>query len=782
MPLSNDALKQQLASRAHATSSGVAPASGGAPPAGGPQGVFDVSNDGINWHPAVRLTASTGTAFVVTNGEAVLTGQNAGMVEYADHATFRASPAPADGAVFRIISPPGEFRYSSSTGAGWADDDDTLLKPASVNVNSNGRAYSTRASEHAATFAAFRAMKGLLGRAKHVHVESHTTFGDGGGGIFDIKPVGAYVDDDFMVFVNGTAAGVRRLESSVIRVAFGGANKLGTADVSAIVTKALTYGNHIKFDDDGVYRFDTGVTIANSGVTIECGGATIVNNGPVYVFTVGTSGDTPSCDAFTLLGGTFTQATPATADNRNYLLLASVSNFTVRGCRLEYVGNGGITVYAGSEDGTIEDVTVSNQSAFSTRRAIWLNGATASDYADQLVDTATVARNATALPVYCVKRVSISRLRCSDVEYGVYLNNAHDCEIVSSHIDIGALGGRCIAGNNYCPGLRVSNNVISASDAGTGVLVSQAATGVVIADNIFRGTFAGGRAVYISYLAKAQVRGNHFSDNSTQNIQVEMGGFAVIDSNAFLRAAKTANFNRAVYLVAIDAAQAGTTTGQSATVLTDSGVVFTNNVIDKLPVAVLVDTSIAASNGNQPGLGIITIKDNTMLNVDQSYGTEAPLYVTAGTGSNVTNFRYEKNVAYPHTVGYRNAPYVVSGTAYHEDATNNFNALFELSAPASGGAITTTRVAGSNFGLTAARSADSLILYPRTQRGESGASIPTLLGFVDAGGATVVHRFSCVPSGANYLVSCFDSAGTQITLSTAGVKFRVWLGPVGVGG
>lgn len=279
MPLSNDALKQQLASRAHATSSGVTPASGGAPPPGGPQGVFDVSNDGINWHPAVRLTASTGTAFVVTNGEAVLTGQNAGMVEHADHATFRASPAPADGAVFRIISPPGEFRYSSSTGAGWADDDDTLLKPASVNVNSNGRAYSTRASEHAATFEAFRAMKGLLGRAKHVHVESHTTFGDGGGGVLDVRPVGPYVDNDCTVFVNGTAAGIRRDADGVsVSAAWCGLDRTGGVDCTSKL-QAL----HDAIEADTEVQFPRGTYLVqgwliSKALKLKGRGATIQTN------------------------------------------------------------------------------------------------------------------------------------------------------------------------------------------------------------------------------------------------------------------------------------------------------------------------------------------------------------------------------------------------------------------------------------------------------------------------------------------------------------------------
>jgi len=199
MPLSPDALKQQLAARAQAGASGMASSMGGAAPPGGPRGIFDVGNDGTTWYPAVRIKASTGTAFVVTNGEAVLTGQNAGMTEYADHAEFRASPPPADGAVFRIVSPCSEYRYSTSSGAGWADEDDTILKPDSVALGSNGRAFSTRASEHAATFAAARAMKGLLGRAKHVHIKSGSSVLDGAGGIFDVETVSVNPDNDCTV-------------------------------------------------------------------------------------------------------------------------------------------------------------------------------------------------------------------------------------------------------------------------------------------------------------------------------------------------------------------------------------------------------------------------------------------------------------------------------------------------------------------------------------------------------------------------------------------------------
>jgi hypothetical protein len=139
----------------------------------------------------------------------------------------------ADGTFCRVVEGCKEFRYSSTSGAGWEDDGDTILRPVGVDVSEPGRFFSTRASEHAATFSAFRAMKGLLGRAKHVHVESHTTFGDGGGGILDIKAVGAYVDNDCTIFVNGTSAGIRRIGDRTINLAWAGAQSGGTEHAAA---------------------------------------------------------------------------------------------------------------------------------------------------------------------------------------------------------------------------------------------------------------------------------------------------------------------------------------------------------------------------------------------------------------------------------------------------------------------------------------------------------------------------------------------------------------------
>lgn len=272
MALNASTIKTQIASRAaKQAGTGYQSAPGGAAPPGGPQGVFDVTNDGINYLPAVRLRASTGVAFTSNNGEITITGQNAGMVEYANHAAFRAAAAPADGTQFRIVSPPGEYRYSTSSGAGWADDDDTILKPTAVDVSANGRAFSTRASEHAATFATARAMVGLLGRAKHVHIESHTSLAGGGGGDFDVYPVGSYVDDDGWTIVAGTAALVRRGASTreVNPRDFGALGDDSHDDIANILAaKAKIANGGILLFPNGIYKITKPIPLL-SGQTIK---------------------------------------------------------------------------------------------------------------------------------------------------------------------------------------------------------------------------------------------------------------------------------------------------------------------------------------------------------------------------------------------------------------------------------------------------------------------------------------------------------------------------------
>ena len=80
------------------------------------------------------------------NGKAVTVHVDEIGLEYATQSDFRNAAELADGTVFRVKSPAGEFRYSRTSGAGWSDDGRTILKPASVALGVHGRAFSVRAS------------------------------------------------------------------------------------------------------------------------------------------------------------------------------------------------------------------------------------------------------------------------------------------------------------------------------------------------------------------------------------------------------------------------------------------------------------------------------------------------------------------------------------------------------------------------------------------------------------------------------------------------------------
>jgi len=134
---------------------------------------------------------------------------NLGYLTFGNTNAFRSytSEIP-DGTIVKIASPNFEGRYSVSSGAGWADDDRTILKQFSVSLGSNGRLFSTASGAVCPTFDALRGL--VSGKQDHVHVQSHTKFGDGGGDLFDQVAVGSYVDDGGTVVVAGSYAYVRR--------------------------------------------------------------------------------------------------------------------------------------------------------------------------------------------------------------------------------------------------------------------------------------------------------------------------------------------------------------------------------------------------------------------------------------------------------------------------------------------------------------------------------------------------------------------------------------------
>jgi len=546
----------------------------------------------------------------------------------------------------------------------------------------------------------------------------------------------------------------------------------GVTDDTVAIQAALDASNNVFFPD-GDYLITSGVTKVSDDVSVDFGNATIINGGVGYLFTFGTSADTPQNNGLKVRGGNFIQSVPSTTSNQNYILIGAVKDFSISSMRLNNVSNGGITVYAGAEDGVINDIEIPSKSAYSTIRGIWLNGATASDYASQLMDLDSITRNATAVPIYAVKNVKISNCTLTYGGYGIYCMNTRDVTIDNNHIDMSGVGStRCIALNNYSPGAIVCNNRLISDRSCTGILVTQYSHDVVITGNVFSGSFGGNRAIYVAYLASVLITGNRFSDETTQHIEINTGGFASVLNNEFFPSAYIAFF-RVILLSALDATSLSQ--GSTAGVIANSGLLFKNNTVSNRSVIVRADMSLASTvNENQPCVDTLEVSNNTVLNFQGTGGGEYLVEINTGSSGNVQDYYYKNNSLHPYTGSLRNRVVLV-GTDYRELMSNTDFGLFSVVNEAGAGAITSTKLVGSSYSCVATRSANNIIVSPRTQFGTSGASVPPIIGIVDELGTAASFRI--VRSSANYTITALDSTGALIPSSTTAIKFSLLIGP-----
>jgi len=542
----------------------------------------------------------------------------------------------------------------------------------------------------------------------------------------------------------------------------------GTTDMSSAIAKMSASSTKWIFSNT-TYRMNTGVTKAANNVDVDFGSAKFINGGAGYLFTFGTQSDTPLYSGLKTSGGYFEQADPSTVNNLNYILVASMKDFLIKDPNMKNVSNGGIVVYAGSENGTIENPVINGRSGYATCRGIWLNGATSSDFAAQLVDTTSITRNATAVPVYAVKNVKILNPNIVMDGYGVYLINSQSCKVVGGYIDISGSGAdRCIAINNYSPDAEVTGVTLTSDRSSTGILITQYSQNVLIKNNRFKGSFGGNRDIYIQYLAQAVITGNVHSTDSTQQVQIDMGGSAVIRGNDYSRSAYAAN-TRVLRIDTIDAAVAGTGTyGDTATLL--PGTVFENNVVRVRNVPVYINT-LASTSGNVPGLEPVTVRNNVFYNMNTAATTdEYGMRIYANGTTNTVSYQYFGNIVYPSANANRNSPNV-TGAGFVALRTDFQLATFRISNAAGGGAVTSTKLWGGNFSCAASRSGDAMLISPRTISGGAGASVAPVLSVVDAAGTS--YKYDIVASGSSYAIRIFGSTGVQIMLSTTAATFDV---------
>ena len=421
---------------------------------------------------------------------------------------------------------------------------------------------------------------------------------------------------------------------------FGAVGDGVTNDAPAI---ALAFAAHNKIIfPPGTYLMNSGVTKSSDNVEVDFGNANILNGGATFLFTFGITADTPQNTGLKLRGGQWEQVTPLTTSNYNYILIKAVKDFVVRDMYMKNVSNGGLSVWAGAEDGVIDNITIPSKSGNATLRGIWLDGSGASDYSNTFVNTSTIARNTTPLPVYGVKNVIIKNCTITAELFSIYCMNAHDVKIVNNHLDTGASGMRCLALNPYCPNAFVSGNTFIASSGGTGILASQVSTGGIIEGNIFRGTFGSGRDIYVAYLSDVSILNNTFLTETTRNVLIDMGASAIVKNNTSKKPTYVAE-SQFVELTTIDPVDLSF--GGTATSL--AGSVIEGNYLSKRLAALVVRQLTSTTGSNVPGLNPLTFRNNIVHDWQLRTGTERMAEVVSASSANTITLSYYDNDVFP---------------------------------------------------------------------------------------------------------------------------------------
>lgn len=120
-----------------------------------------------------------------------------------------------------VTGDPVSWVYDAASGAGFADDSETIVRPTDVALGNNGRWYKSTSSPVLSTVAALRLA--VSGKHDTIHVQAYTVFGDGGGGIFDYDSSDTTSsDNNGTIIVAGTRRYKRRFAGDIEVAWFGG--------------------------------------------------------------------------------------------------------------------------------------------------------------------------------------------------------------------------------------------------------------------------------------------------------------------------------------------------------------------------------------------------------------------------------------------------------------------------------------------------------------------------------------------------------------------------------
>lgn len=406
----------------------------------------------------------------------------------------------------------------------------------------------------------------------------------------------------------------------------------------------------------GSYYLNGQISKAADNINVEATGAILIFDGAATGFSFGSSAtdSLPNHKGLTWRGGTFRNADGTDVIDRQYLQLIGIEKFHISDVILEEASNGGIHCRSGCRDGLIENIDIQSFSSNTTLRGVWLNGSDATDYAAQLVDLSTIARNATAVPIGGIRNVTIRNVTWEDSSsYGIYLHNAQDTIIEGCRLNASTGGLRCITVNTYSPRTIIRNNHISSSAAASnnGIFLTQFSHDCLIEGNTFTGDFGLAFPLSIIYLATANVVNNKFLGAEPVRIAMYMGGSGRIAGNTFYADTPVGN-DRCVRFYTIGSTEA-TLAGYGDTAGILDGLIFENNDIKTQNMGVQV-TQQTSTGANEAGIDSIIVRNNIFRNWANASGSqEYPLYLASiASPANAVHYQAINNTVFPSTSVY----------------------------------------------------------------------------------------------------------------------------------
>lgn len=192
---------------------------------------------------AIKLAAITTGRYIPVS---IITSGGGGGLSVASIAALKGivSSTLTDTQPCTVQTPGSNWVWSASTGAGFESDDNTVVRPSDKGLGVNGRWYNTASAPVVATIAALR--NAVSGKQSSISVQSYSTLGDGGGGIFDYDASDTTSSDDGGTIIVAGTKRYKRRYSGAVDVRWFGVKTTGTTFGSPGTDSSTAFQNAIR--------------------------------------------------------------------------------------------------------------------------------------------------------------------------------------------------------------------------------------------------------------------------------------------------------------------------------------------------------------------------------------------------------------------------------------------------------------------------------------------------------------------------------------------------------